>query len=278
MRLGAAAVTMAFISASSASAFAEECEGDDWFCEESSAETEEGEAAEDTAPEAAPEADEPPKKKGKPPVVVYYPYDGDKPPPKIVVDRDENEPGPPKARHRKRHAINTRLQGVLMGDDEDDEFDRDAGMGGIGASYRYRPVRSLALDVGIDFFAGQDFQGFQRTERALSLNGLVFFNPRDKVQVYALFGLGFSSADVEREGPTGEIIEDDYGYFGFQTGLGLEFAVWRSASLNLDLIGFIRGRTDAEAAENPEFVDPETGRATNTSGGGLLRGGVTFYF
>jgi len=44
------------------------------------------------------------------------------------------------------------------------------------------------------------------------------------------------------------------------------------------LIGFLRWRTDRHAADNPEFVDPVTHQTTNTSGGGLLRLGATFYW
>jgi len=44
------------------------------------------------------------------------------------------------------------------------------------------------------------------------------------------------------------------------------------------VVGFIRGRTDDAARYDPEFVDPDTGRTTNTSGGGLFRGGITFYW
>jgi len=69
-----------------------------------------------------------------------------------------------------------------------------------------------------------------------------------------------------------------YSYFGGQLGAGLEFRVTRRVSLNLDLVGFMRGRTDQEARVQPEFTDPDTGRTTNTSGGGLFRGGITFYW
>jgi hypothetical protein len=61
-------------------------------------------------------------------------------------------------------------------------------------------------------------------------------------------------------------------------GLGLEFRIGRKTALNFDVLGFIRGRTDSRAEYEYEFVDPETGRGTNTSGGGLFRGGITFYW
>ena len=123
-------------------------------------------------------------------------------------------------------------------------------------------------------------------ETALLLNGMVFINPKNMVQVYALGGLGFSGASVNRKNVTeladGSLIESEerveYSYFGGQLGIGLEFRIAKRTALNVDVLGFVRGRTDERARTEPEFIDPETGRTTNTSGGGLLRGGITFYW
>ena len=41
--------------------------------------------------------------------------------------------------------------------------------------------------------------------------------------------------------------------------------------------GFVRGRIDDNKREYPEFVD-SNGRTTNTSGGGIFQGGLTFYW
>src|SRR5262245_18296420 len=115
---------------------------------------------------------------------------------------------------------------------------------------------------------------------------MVFFNPRSKLQVYTLGGIGFSGARVER--PTTVTASDgtqlqrttteNWSYFGGQLGIGLEWRVSRKVALDLDVLGFIRGRTDDQARIEPEFIDPETHQATNTSGGGLGRLGITFYW
>lgn len=258
-------------------ALADEDCPEDWFCERADVDGfEDEDAAAPSERGTPPEVVVPRRTTRSPPVVVYYPYEGDEPPkkPKIVVDREENRPKPPKRRHRLRHGLNLRLQGVLMGRDENRH--PDAGMGGVGVSYRYRPTRNFALDAGLDYFLGNDFNGFERRETAVTLNGIVYFNPRDPVQLYGLAGIGFAGARVEAE----ELGAPDrrFGYFGMQTGLGLEIMIGKSTALNFDVIGFIRGRTDHQAAYRPEFVDPATGRATNTSGGGLVRGGLTFYW
>ena len=57
----------------------------------------------------------------------------------------------------------------------------------------------------------------------------------------------------------------------------MEFRVSRALALNLDVRGIIRGRTDSYAKTQPEFTDSQ-GRTTNTSGGAVVTGGMTFYF
>ncbi len=42
------------------------------------------------------------------------------------------------------------------------------------------------------------------------------------------------------------------------------------------MLGFVRSRTDEGGP--PEFTDPVTGQTTNKSGGGLFRGGLTFWW
>jgi hypothetical protein len=70
----------------------------------------------------------------------------------------------------------------------------------------------------------------------------------------------------------------DYSYFGAQAGIGLELRLSRHFAINGDVRGFIRGRIDDQAQYSPEFVNTTTGQTTNTSGGGLLTLGMTFYF
>ena len=267
-----------------------ECPPGGWFCDEAEAEeSAESANAADSSEEAdgdAADAEQAPAKE-PPKVVVVTPKASDT---KIVVTGPETEPPPPSkpaSRSLMRGGdwgFNLRIEGVLLGDDHGRAD--DSGMGGLGFSFRYRPVPAFAFDAGLDFVGGRDWNGDPRAETALLLSGIMFINPDDPVQVYALGGFGFSKAEVElrrSEMVGGEEVEiedsRDYSYFGGHLGAGLEFRVGRMTALNLDLVGFIRGRTDDLAQHEPEFVDPDDpGRTTNTSGGGLLRGGVTFYW
>jgi opacity protein-like surface antigen len=140
----------------------------------------------------------------------------------------------------------------------------------------------FAFDVGIDVLGGTDFNGFKRTETPLTLSGMLFLNPRNPVQVYVLGGINFSHAEVSSEFASPLLSSKgdgtfgaEYNYFGGQIGAGLEFRVSRHVALNVDVIGFMRKRTDD--GRLPEFSDPEKG-TTNSSGGALLRGGLTFWW
>ena len=234
------------------------CPPGGWFCE----------PTEPTAlPDDEPYKEPPAHRAYRPPVVVYEPPPHRQPPPRK------------KRRWTRKWGVNLHLQGALMGGSENRHD--DSGMAGLGFGFRYRPIPHFAFETGVDFFGGVDWQGNARRETALMLNALVFVNPRDAVQFYMLGGFGFSGASVRPRDQNGDPIDADerhYSYFGGQLGAGLEFRVTRRISLNVDLVGFVRGRTDDEARLYPEFTDPKTGRTTNSSGGGLMRGGITFYW
>lgn len=207
-----------------------------------------------------------------PPIVVYQPAPR-KRHPRVVYVAPASEPPPPPPpprRPRSEWGLQFRLEGVMMGSNRAS----NASMGGAGLSLRPRPTPHFALDFGIDALSGTDFAGNERSEGAFTINPMLFVNPRSKVQLYFLAGLGFSSATVHY----GDQTIDHYGYFGLDAGVGLEFRFSRHVALDVDLVGFIRDRTDRGADAKPEFTDPTTGRTTNTSGGGLGRVGLGFYW
>jgi hypothetical protein len=212
----------------------------------------------------------------QPPVVVYQP------PPPVMVVRPENPPPyvytpPPRPLVRRSEwGLNLHLAGLTIG--RGTRSDQGAGMGAVGAGLRYRPVPGFALEGDVDFAGGRDYQGFKRNETALGVNGLVFLNPRSRAQIYLLAGFGWSRAHVVDDSAGYDAATNDYNYFGGQAGIGFEARLSRSVAFNLDLRGFVRGRTDDGAQSHPEFTDASTGRTTNTSGGGMVTAGLTFYF
>lgn len=216
-----------------------------------------------------------------PPVVVYQP-----PPPVVVVRPESPTPAPyvyqprePVAR-RREWGLNLHLAGAMIGRGSQG----NASMSGLGFGLRYKPVPAFGVEADLDFVGGRDYQGFKRNETAFSFNGLVFLNPRSRAQLYLLGGFGWSGARVnDDDAPcvsmscSGMSGSRTYAYFGGQLGFGLEWRMARHFALNADLRGFLRGRIDREADYSPEFRD-EQGRTTNTSGGGLVTLGMSFYF
>jgi len=282
-----------------------------WFCEDTPVEAPptaapapaekpaETPAAKDTKPpppngRGAVVIPPPAGKAAPPPVVVYQPVPNAPPPQVIIVSPGAPRPRvvypvppPPPKRPpwRPEWGLNLRLEGVAMAHEGAAE---DAGMGGIGIGLRYRPVPAFAIEGDLDLIGGTDYNGFERAEVPLAFNGLLFVNPRSRVQFYFIGGFHVAWAKVRSDQASPLLTrntedndgwgdyEQEYSYFGGQLGIGLEFRLSRRVALDIDLIGFFRGRTDD--GDLPEFVDWDTGRTTNSSGGGLFRGGVSFYW
>lgn len=214
-----------------------------------------------------------------PPVVVYQP-----PPPPVVVVAPRPAPQvyhytPRPAMPHRQWGLNLHLAGIALGSGRNGE----AAMGLVGLGLRFRPVPGFALEANIDVAGGTDYNGFRRTETLGTLNGLLYLNPKSRAQFYLLGGLGLSGARVSGDDysyaltSSGLYASGDrkYTYFGGQGGAGIEIRLSRVVALNFDIRGFVRSRTDGRGA--PEFVDA-SGRSTNTSGGALVNGGITFYF
>jgi hypothetical protein len=158
-------------------------------------------------------------------------------------------------------------------------YEHDTGMGGGGAGLRFKPERHFGLETDLDFVGGHGYVGDLRHEKALTFNGLLFINPRSRAQVYLLAGFGWSWANSRNDpnDPSAPSYNNSYTYFGGQAGIGLELRLSRVLAFNVDLRGFVRTRTDALAASQPEFTNAQ-GQTTNTSGGGLFTGGMSLYF
>ncbi|HTV19566.1 MAG TPA: outer membrane beta-barrel protein [Polyangiaceae bacterium] len=171
------------------------------------------------------------------------------------------------ARASSPWSLALRVEGALLGGKR-----HDTRLGGLGVSGRYSLGPVVTLDLGLDSILGTDYNGNDRSELTLSLSSLFYLNYNPVLRSYVLVGLNTSRARVDVLGDA-----QTWGYFGGHTGIGFEIALDPRVALNFDLLGFMRGRTDSRAASEPEFTDAQ-GRVTNTSGGGLLRGGINLRF
>jgi hypothetical protein len=194
----------------------------------------------------------------------------------------EVPPDPP-ARGRRRRGFrewgfNLHLEGALSSH----EPTRGEGpwLGGLGFAFRYRAIPALALEVGVDLLKSPEQRGVWRSEAVLLFNTLAFLNPHDVAQAYVLGGMAFSAANVSAAAGSADFRarrDQRYSYFGGQLGLGVEIRISRRVAVASDVIGFIRGRTDEHWEDTSGNIDG-TERRSNTSGGGLLRAGVTLYW
>ena len=142
-------------------------------------------------------------------------------------------------------------------------------MGGFSGAIRFRPKEHVGIDLGSGYFAGNDYQGFYRTEIPLTANVLFFVNPQHKLQLYFLMGPGVSFGRVNTFNEVRRMT-----HIGGQAGIGLELRLAPAFALNVDARGIIRHRIDNDP--RPEFIDGT--RSTNTSGGAVLTFGGTIYF
>ncbi len=244
-----------------------DCPPGSWFCGETTPPP--AGANKDLQP-LPPESKPPPP----PPVVIYQP------PPTTVVVQPREAPPPylytPRKVKKRAWGLNLHIGGLMIGSGaRAADHDHDTGMAMIGLGLRLRPVPAFAVEADLDFAGGRDYNGYRRRETAFAFNGLVFLNPRSKTQVYLLGGFGWSGATAVDD--RFESVEYKYGYFGGQGGVGLEFRLSQLIALNIDMRGFVRSRIDSHKSDYPEFVD-RNGRTTNTSGGGIMQGGLTFYW
>jgi len=259
----AIAVTMAF-RAGPARADDEPpgCPPGEWFCDEAEVEPEPPATGDAEAPRPDVDVATPGADRG---FALEDEIDVRRPAPAPLTDERWSEGSG--ARAASPWALALRVEGVLLNGRRN-----DTGLGGIGVSGRYALGPVVTFDLGLDSILGTDYNGDDRAELMLSLSSLFFLNDHPVIRSYVLVGVHASRARVDVLGDT-----QTWGYFGGQTGLGLEFTLNPRLALNFDIVGFMRGRTDSRAAREPEFVD-SLGRVTNTSGGGLLRAGVTLRF
>lgn len=254
---------------------AQTCAPGDWFCDPAA---EEAPPPPQTPPDSAPgqgrERGAPPDSQERERIVLEPPE-----------PEPEFEPEPPPPRMRRRHRFprwgaSIHVFGALLGNDS--KISDNASMGGVGIGLRHFFIPELALEANGEFAFGNDYNGYERQEGSLLFHAVGVLNPRSMVRAYLFGGLGFSSASVRVRPtdvtPVTSKYDERYSYVGVDLGGGVEVRVTRHAAIFVDLLGFVRDRTDNDDRSRPEFVDPKDGRTTNTSGGALLRVGSQFYW
>jgi hypothetical protein len=166
-----------------------------------------------------------------------------------------------------------------------DKLGRAYGAGGAGIGLRYRVAPHFGLEAGVDVLAGRDYNDHQSVEVIGTFGGLVYVNPRSRVQLYLSGGGLVDHAHTPGSAGTSPQVEADlytpaasqvpsYTHVGGYGGLGLEMFATRRLAFHIDAKGFVRQHVGGDA---PEFTDA-AGHSTNTSGGVVGQVGMLFYF
>jgi hypothetical protein len=141
--------------------------------------------------------------KTKPPTVVVVKH-------KRVPQADVVQAPPPPKQDRKERDRKVGLHFDFGG-----TFGPQVVMGGFQGALRLRPKEHVGIDLGSGYFAGNDYQGFYRTEIPLTVRHMT--------------------------------------HIGGQAGMGIEWRLARAFALNVDVRGILRHRIDNDP--RPEFID-----------------------
>lgn len=204
-----------------------------------------------------------------PPPVIVQPAPPPPPPPAVVVV-EQQQPRlrvVPVRRHRKL-SLNARAAGMIG---------ENLRMGGLELGLRFRPSRIFGMELAVGAYGGTDYNDMSRLEIPLMANLMVFMPRESRFQFYLLAGIGTSFATVDGvHRGYGMHLTRDMRYFGGQLGAGFEWRLAPRFALSMELRGFLRTRVGDDG--RAEFYEPSTGRATNTSGGGVASIGGHLYF
>lgn len=210
-----------------------------------------------------------------PPVVIYRPQ-----PPVVMYRPQPVQPYPyvrPQSYSQPRNVAGTTGLRFFVGGAGGGSAGSVVGaarLGGVGGALRLRPTEKFAIDLGVGFYGGTDYNGRDRVEIPLTADALFFVNPQNRVQFYLLGGVGASFAYGRTTGTSS--LDRNYTYVGVEGGGGLEFRLTRGFALNVDARAFLRSQPNG----TPEFqrTTPTGTETTRVSGGVVGTAGATLYF
>ncbi len=144
---------------------------------------------------------------------------------------------------------------------------RDAFMITGGLALRRRLARYAAVEVALDAAGGKDYVGASRWEGWFAPAFRLNASPSG-VAPFVAIGPALSFARVDDDGTRRQ-----FSYFGGAVSFGLTIPISQSSGFEVLWSSFLRTRVPSTGS--PEYVDPGTGRTTNTSGGALIRAGLS---
>ena len=122
------------------------------------------------------------------------------------------------------------------------------GDAGIGIAARYRPIDPLGIEVQWTYHDATWSQDTARIQQPLSVSAELFAFPWTRVNPYVLAGVTITDRNLDQP-LIGGNFQTEEALWGPHGGVGIEFGLGKSASLNLDarFIGYVNKPVDDPA-------------------------------
>lgn len=123
------------------------------------------------------------------------------------------------------------------------------GDAGLGVAVRYRPIESLGFEAAWTYHDSAWSGEATRIQQPLQVSAQLFAFPWSRVSPYVLGGITMTDRNIAEPAVFGTTFETEQDLWGPHGGLGIEFGLGKSASLNFDarFIGYVNKPSDDPA-------------------------------
>lgn len=120
------------------------------------------------------------------------------------------------------------------------------GDAGLGVALRYRPIESLGFEAAWTYHDAAWSGAATRIQQPLQVSAELFAFPWSRVSPYVLGGITMTDRNIAEPAVFGKTFETEQDLWGPHGGLGIEFGLGKSASLNFDarFIGYVNKPTN----------------------------------
>ncbi|GDX81883.1 hypothetical protein LBMAG42_36940 [Deltaproteobacteria bacterium] len=120
------------------------------------------------------------------------------------------------------------------------------GDAGLGIAARYRPIEPLGFEVAWTYHDATWSGNTSRIQQPLMVSAELFAFPWSRVSPYVLAGVTMTDRNIAQPSVFGQTFATEQDLWGPHGGLGIEFGLGKSASLNFDarFIGYVNKPVD----------------------------------
>ncbi len=123
------------------------------------------------------------------------------------------------------------------------------GDAGLGIAARYRPIEPLGFEVAWTYHDATWSGNTSRIQQPLMVSAELFAFPWSRVSPYVLAGVTMTDRNIAQPSVFGQTFATEQDLWGPHGGLGIEFGLGKTASLNFDarFIGYVNKPEDDPA-------------------------------